>query len=138
MKQHLIRSVSTLVILLGMTFTSEAITSPLPFRTLPVFEPVKKCLVRYVGKKEDGILFDVFADNPGGRKLYVQVRDTQNEVLYKEVSNDTLYSKRFLLPLEGMQELKVVIRREGEKNEQIFVISSKLTWEEKVFISRIN
>ncbi len=84
--------------------------------------------VKYIGTRDNDLLFHVQFDNPTGQKFAVIVKDDAGFVIYEEKFSDTKFSKNFRLPKqEGVMHTTFVVRTGKKDVESSFVVNTTLT-----------
>jgi hypothetical protein len=80
--------------------------------------------IKYKGSNERTILFDVWYDNPAGKKISISVFDEEHNNLFEGFYTDKNFHKTFQVPLGIANVLEFVLRgTHGEVLTRSFKIS---------------
>jgi len=94
--------------------------------------------VKYTGRQEGELHFNVSYVNTTGSKFSVSVQDGEGNVLYEGFFTDTRFDKKFLVAQpEGSTKLVFIIRNFGDHSRQVFEVNSDSRIEEEVIAKEV-
>jgi hypothetical protein len=85
-----------------------------------------KPVIKYVGKANDQLVFQVDFDNVNDEVFSLAIKDADGNILYVDRFKDKKFSKRFKFDQSGYNNMKLsfIITTDKEKDVQAFEINS--------------
>ena len=81
-------------------------------------------------------LFDVRFSNPNSDKFLLEIMESSNNNLFKEIYRDKLFVKKFKIPTD-LGELKFVIRNLKDNSSQTFIVNRSQRLLEEVVVKKL-
>ncbi len=94
--------------------------------------------VKYVGTKEEMLVFKVSYDNTPGDKVVVSLNDKKGNNLFTQSYSDTSFNKQFLVPKElEVDKLYFNIQNSKKDLSSTFEVSAKEQLIQDVIVTKI-
>ena len=119
---------SALVLTSGPAFAQSIIKDGLPD---------KDATIEYLGSDDEMFLFNVHYNNTKGDKFIIEVLESSDNVLFKEIYTDKEFNKKFKIP-KDLEKLSFVIKGVKDKSKQVFLVNSSLRTYHDVVVRRVN
>ena len=97
----------------------------------------KDAKIEYLGSDDEMFLFNVHYNNTKGDKFIIEVLESSDNVLFKEIYTDKEFNKKFKIP-KDLEKLSFVIKGVKDKSKQVFLVNSSLRTYHDVVVRRVN
>lgn len=115
-----------------------AFTIPATASIKPV-DPVESVAsVKYIGKQDQTLFFNVKYNNTSASKFFVTIKDDDGVTLYQGAFTDNAFDKKFSLPKTDSRKVVFIISDKKNNYSESFEITTETRFVEDVVVKKVN
>lgn len=116
-----------------------AFTIPATAGTIKSVDPVESTAsVKYIGKQEQSMVFNVKYNNTNASKFFVTIKDDDGVTLYQGAFTDNAFDKKFSLPKTDSRKVVFIISDRKNNYSESFEITTETRFVEDVVVKKVN